>query len=98
MADLKETDFRKLYNAALLKLERENPEDKSIERVEYVVEKSLEFLGIPKDFPYKDKLILQLFDNITVKSSSSAIIKSKNDHEDWYDNNRDRPYWETYRE
>ena len=58
MADLKETDFRKLYNAALLKLERENPEDKSIERVEYVVEKSLEFLGIPKDFPYKDKLIL----------------------------------------
>ena len=98
MADLKETSYRKLFNAALLNIESERPEDKSIERIKYSVEKALEFLGISKDFPYKDKLILQLFENITVKSSSSAIIKSNNDHIDWYDNNRDRPYWETYRE
>ena len=98
MADLRTTDYRRLFNAALLNIERERPEDKSIERVKYSVEKALEFLGIPKDFPYKDKLILQLFDNISVKSSNSAIIKSENDHIDWYDNNRDRPYWETYRE
>ena len=98
MADLKETSYRKLFNAALLNIESERPEDKSIERIKYSVEKAIEFLGISKDFPYKDKLILQLFENITVKSSSSAIIKSNNDHIDWYDNNRDRPYWETYRE
>ena len=98
MADLKETSYRKLFNAALLNIESERPEDKSIERIKYSVEKALEFLGISKDFPYKDKLILQLFENITVKSSSSAIIKSNNDHIDWYDNNRDRPYWETYKE
>ena len=98
MADLKETSYRKLFNAAILNIESERPEDKSIERIKYSVEKAIEFLGISKDFPYKDKLILQLFENITVKSSSSAIIKSNNDHIDWYDNNRDRPYWETYRE
>ena len=98
MADLKETNYRKLFNAALLNIESERPEDKSIERIKYSVEKALEFLGISKDFPYKDKLILQLFESITVKSSSSAIIESKNDHIDWYDNNKDRPHWETYRD
>ena len=98
MADLKETNYRKLFNAALLNIESERPEDKSIERIKYSVEKAFEFLGISKDFPYKDKLILQLFESITVKSSSSAIIESKNDHIDWYDNNKDRPHWETYRD
>ena len=98
MADLKETDYRKLFNAALLNIETERPEDKSTERVKYSVEKAIDFLGIAKDFPYKDKLILQLHEAITVKSSSSAVIKSENDHIEWYDKNVDRPYWETYRE
>ena len=98
MGDLRETIYRKLFNVALTNIETVKVEDKSIERVRLSVEAALQFLQQSKDYPYKDKLILQLFDNISVKSSSSAIIKSENDHEDWYDNNRDRPYWETYRE
>jgi len=98
MADLKETIYRKLFNVALTNIETVKVEDKSIERVKLSVEAALQFLQQSKDYPYKDKLILQLFDNISVKSSNSAIIKSENDHIDWYDNNKDRPYWETYRE
>ena len=98
MADLKETIYRKLFNVALTNIETVKTEDKSLERVKLSVEAALQFLQQPKDYPFKDKLILQLFENISVKSSSSAIIKSENDHIDWYDKNKDRPYWETYRE
>ncbi|MDA8845119.1 Z1 domain-containing protein [Candidatus Pelagibacter bacterium] len=98
MADLKETLFRKLYNVALTNIETVKIEDKSIERIKLSVESALQFLQQPKEYPFKDKLILQLFETISVKSSSSAIIKSENDHVDWYDKNRSRPYWETYRE
>ena len=98
MADLKETLYRKLFNVALTNIETVKTEDKSLQRVKLSVEEALQFLHQPKDYPYKDKLILQLFENISVKSSSSAIIKSENDHIDWYDKNKDRPYWETYRE
>ena len=98
MADLKETLYRKLFNVALTNIETVKTEDKSIERVKLSVEAALQFLQQSKDYPFKDKLILQLFENISVKSSSSAIIKSENDHIDWYDKNKDRPYWETYRE
>ena len=98
MADLKETLYRKLFNVALTNIETVKTEDKSLERVKLSVEAALQFLQQPKDYPFKDKLILQLFENISVKSSSSAIIKSENDHIDWYDKNKDRPYWETYRE
>lgn len=98
MADLKETLYRKLFNVALTNIETVKTEDKSLKRVKLSVEAALQFLQQPKDYPFKDKLILQLFENISVKSSSSAIIKSENDHIDWYDKNKDRPYWETYRE
>ena len=98
MADLKETLYRKLFNVALTNIEIVKSEDKSIERVKLSVEAALQFLQQPKDYPFKDKLILQLFENISAKSTSSAIIKSENDHIDWYDKNLDRPYWETYRE
>ena len=98
MPELKETLYRKLFNVALTNIEIVKSEDKSIERVKLSVEEALKFLQQPKDYPYKDKLILQLFENISAKSSSSAIIKSENDHIDWYDKNVERPYWETYRE
>ena len=98
MADLKETLYRKLFNVALTNIEIVKSDDKSIERVKLSVEAALQFLQQPKEYPFKDKLILELFENISAKSSSSAIIKSENDHVDWYDKNIDRPYWETYRE
>ena len=98
MPDLKKSDYSKIYNAALLNIESERPEDISIERIKYSVKKALEFLGKPQDYPYKDKLIQQLHVAVTVKSSSSAIIKSENDHIDWYDNKVERPFWETYRD
>ena len=97
MADLKETLYRKLYNISLIVIETLKPEDKSVEKIKLSVEQALRTLQVPKEYPFKDKLILQLLENVTVKSSSSAIIKSENDHIDWYDNTKDRPYWETYR-
>ena len=70
----------------------------TVEKIKLSVEQALKTLQVPKEYPFKDKLILQLLENVTVKSSSSAIIKSENDHIDWYDNTKDRPYWESYRE
>jgi len=98
MPDLKKSDYSKIYNAALLNIQSERPEDISVERIKYSIQKALEFLGKPKDFPYRDKLAKQLHVAVTVQSSSSAVIKSENDHIDWYDQNVDRPYWETYRD
>ena len=98
MADLKETLYRKLYNISLVIIETLKPEDKSVEKIKLSVEQALKTLQVPKEYPFKDKLILQLLENVTVKSSSSAIIKSENDHIEWYDNTKERPYWETYRE
>ena len=98
MPDLKKSDYSKIYYAALLNIESERPEDISIERIKHSIQKALEFLGKPKDFPYRDKLAKQLHVAVTTKSSSSAVIKSENDHIDWYDQNVDRPYWETYRD
>ena len=98
IAELKETLYRKLYNISLVIIETLKPEDKSVEKIKLSVEQALKTLQVSKEYPFKDKLILQLLENVTVKSSSSAIIKSENDHIDWYDNTKDRPYWETYRE
>ena len=53
MADLKETNYRKLFNAALLNIESERPEDKSIERIKYSVEKALNFWVSQKIFLIK---------------------------------------------
>ena len=60
MADLKETLFRKLYNVALTNIETVKIEDKSIERIKLSVESALQFLQQPKEYPFKDKLILKI--------------------------------------
>ena len=75
MADLRETIYRKLFNVALTNIETVKVEDKSIERVKLSVEAALQFLQQSKNYPYKDKLILQLFDNISVKSSIQQLSK-----------------------
>ena len=58
MADLKETLYRKLFNVALTNIEIVKSDDKSIERVKLSVEAALQFLQQPKEYPFKDKLIL----------------------------------------
>ena len=51
-----------------------------------------------KNFSFKDTLVKQLKDALSVKSSTSSIITNDEGHVDWYDNSKKRPYWETYRD
>ena len=99
MPDLRATIYNKLYNIAVDIIEVVTPNDLSKPKIIAAAEQALRTLLQPQDYKYKDKLILQLLESFTVKSSSHAIIRGKSDHEDWYDPNMyPRPYWETYRE
>ena len=98
MNNMKSSIFDKLYNVCVSQIEVVTPNDLSKKKISLVVEEAIRFLKQPKDYKFKDKLILQLLENFTVKSSTHAIIKGKSDHVDWYDSTKDRPYWETYRE
>ena len=98
MSNMKSSIFDKLYNVCVSQIEVVTPNDLSKKKISLVVEEAIRFLKQPKDYEFKDKLILQLLENFTVKSSTHAIIKGKSDHVDWYDSTKDRPYWETYRE
>ena len=98
MSNLKNSLFDKLYNICVSKIEVVTPNELSRKKITLAVEDSLRFLNQPKDYEYKDKLILTLLENFTVKSSSHAIIQGDSDHIDWYNPNQARPYWETYRE
>ncbi len=75
MADLKETIYRKLFNVALTNIETVKTEDKSLERVKLSVEAALQFLQQPKDYPFKDKLILQLLKTFQLKAQVPQLLK-----------------------
>ena len=40
MPDLKKSDYSKIYNAALLNIQSERPEDISVERIKYSIQKN----------------------------------------------------------
>ena len=88
MSNLKNSIFDKLYNVCVSQIEVVTPNDLSKKKISLVVEEALRFLKQPKDYEFKYKLILQLLENFTVKSSSHAIIKGKSDHIDWYDSTK----------
>ena len=99
MTTLKDSIYSKLYNVSVTIIETVTPNDLSKKKIIAAVESALRTLHQPKDYEYKDKLILQLLEAFTVKSSSHAIIRGISDHRDWYDPYKyPRPYWETYRD
>ncbi len=99
MSNLTKSLYSQLYNAAVAKIEAVTPNDLSKKKIILAVESALQFLQQPKNYEYKDKLILQLLEAFTVKSSTHSIIKGESDHKEWYDPNKfERPYWESYRE
>jgi len=99
MSNLKSSIYSQLYNAAVAKIETVTPHDLSKKKIILAVESALQFLQQPKNYDYKDKLILQLLEAFTVKSTTASIIKGVSDHVDWYDPYKNpRPYWDTYRE
>ena len=98
MNSLKTSIYDKLYSACVSNIEIVTPDDLSKKKIIQAVEDALRFFKQPKNYEYKDKLILQLLEAFTVKSSSHSIIRGKSDHQEWYDPNKYRPYWETYRE
>ena len=96
---LKDSIYSKLYNIAVSIIETVTPNDLSKPKIIAAVERALKTLDQPKDYDYKDKLILQLLEAFTVKSSSHAIIRGSSDHREWYEpSKKQRPYWDTYRE
>lgn len=99
MSNLKNSIYNQLYNAAVAKIETVTPHDLSKKKIILAVESALQFLQQPKNYDYKDKLVLQLLEAFTVKSTTASIIKGVSDHVDWYDPYKNpRPYWDTYRE
>jgi len=96
---LKDSIYSKLYNIAVSIIETVTPNDLSKPKIIAAVERALKTLDQPKDYDYKDKLILQLLEAFTVKSSSHAIIRGSSDHREWYEpSKKQRPYWDSYRE
>ena len=94
MPDLRDSIYSKLYNVSVTIIETVTPNDLSKKKIIAAVESALRTLHQPKDYEYKDKLILQLLEAFTVKSSSHAIIRGISDHRDWYDPYKHpRPYW-----
>lgn len=95
--DLRDNDYSKIYQVALLKIESLPRHAITTESISKIVTEAISFFNI-NNFGFKDKLINSLFESFTVQSSSSSIIRDSTDHIDWYDNSKDRPYWETYRD
>ena len=60
MSNMKSSIFDKLYNVCVSQIEVVTPNDLSKKKISLVVEEAIRFLKQPKDYEFKDKLILQL--------------------------------------
>ena len=64
MPDLRDTLYHKLYNIAVSIIETVTPNDLSKPKIIAAVESALRTLHQPKHYEYKDKLILQLLEEM----------------------------------
>ena len=95
---VRNVDYDKIYRTSLEVIEgRFNTKDNIKEnQIDNIVQDVIDLFKL-KNFNFKDTLVKQLNDALSVKSSSSSIITNDEGHIDWYDNSKQRLYWETYR-
>ena len=93
----------KLYNdiyaisfKRLFRLEKEKIDKDAINKS---VELALEFLNTNKEnFKEFDRCSEDLFKAFQIKIGTSATLSNNDDHENWYNPNQKRPYWDTHKE
>ena len=95
---VRNVDYDKIYRTSLEVIEgRFNTKDNIKEnQIDNIVQDVIDLFKL-KNFNFKDTLVKQLNDALLVKSSSSSMITNDEGHIDWYDNSKQRLYWETYR-
>ena len=96
---MKEDDSDKIYKTAFEVIESRYSSNEKISeaQINEIVQETINLYQI-KNFGFKDTVIKQLKDAISVRSSSSSIIINDEGHIEWYDNSKKRPYWNTYRD
>ena len=96
---MKNLDYDKIYRTSLGVIEGRFPKNEEVNenKILEIVESTIDLFQL-KNFSFRDTLVKQLKDALSVKSSTSSIITNDEGHEDWYDNSKKRPYWETYRD
>ena len=96
---MKNLDYDKIYRTSLEVIEGRFPKNEEVNenKILEIVQATIDLFQL-KNFSFRDTLVKQLKDALSVKSSTSSIITNDEGHEDWYDNSKKRPYWETYRD
>ena len=96
---MKVDDSDKFYKTAFEVINRRFSKNEKIsdDQINEIVEGTINLYQL-KEFGFKDTIVKQLSEAISVRSSSSSIITNDEGHVDWYDNAKNRPYWDTYRD
>lgn len=96
---MKNLDYDKIYRTSLEVIEGRFTKNEKVNenKILEIVQATIDLFQL-KNFSFRDTLVKQLKDALSVKSSTSSIITNDEGHEDWYDNSKKRPYWETYRD
>ena len=96
---MKVDDSDKIYKTAFEVINRRFSKNEKIsdDQINEIVEGTINLYQL-KEFGFKDTIVKQLSEAISVRSSSSSIITNDEGHVDWYDNAKNRPYWDTYRD
>ena len=95
--------YDKIYRTSLDKIETkyssliENQKKIPLNDIDQIVQGTINFFEI-KNFGFKDTIVKQLDEALSVRSSTSSIITNDENHIEWYDNSKTRSYWETYRD
>src|SRR6056300_1024236 len=88
--------FDDIYSITLKKLIRINKKiNENI--ISESITQSLNFLGIDnfKEFKKCAEDLLKAFE---IKSKDSSTLSNNDNHENWYDPNKKRPYWDSHKE
>ena len=97
---IKNDDYDKIYQTSIEVVKKRFPKnlkDIPLKKLDEIVQGTIDLFQL-KNFNFKDTLIKELREAISVRSSSSSIITNDEGHIDWYENSRSRPYWESYRD
>ena len=97
---IKNDDYDKIYQTSIEVVKKRFPKnlkDIPLKKLDEIVQGTIDLFQL-KNFNFKDTLVKELREAISVRSSSSSIITNDEGHIDWYENSRSRPYWESYRD
>ena len=90
--------FEDVFDISLRKLRQLQQNDVAKDKVEEAIKLTLDFLEIPissfSDFEKCSKLLLK---DLSITTDEPSLLSDDTDHIDWYDTNKERPYWDTHK-